>query len=109
MPIDRHHSLDALRGFAVMGILLMNIIGFSKPMAAYVNPAAWGSSDGADFWAWAIAFTVIDGKMRGLFSLLFGASMLLVVERAEAKGEDPTRVHMRRMFWRSMRFVAPLR
>lgn len=99
MSPDRHQSLDALRGFAVMGILLMNIIGFSMPMAAYVNPAAWGGSDGADFWAWAIAFTFIDGKMRGLFSLLFGASMLLVVERAEAKGEDPTRVHMRRMFW----------
>lgn len=99
MPPDRHQSLDALRGFAVMGILLMNIIGFAMPMAAYVNPAAWGSSEGSDFWAWAIAFTVIEGKMRGLFSLLFGASMLLVVERAEAKGEDPTRVHMRRMFW----------
>ncbi len=99
MPTDRHQSLDALRGFAVMGILLMNIIGFSMPMAAYVNPAAWGSANSMDNWAWAIAFVLIDGKMRGLFSLLFGASMLLVVDRAEAKGEDPTRVHLRRMAW----------
>ena len=99
MTDNRYQSLDALRGFAVMGILLMNIIGFSMPMAAYVNPAAWGGADGPDFWAWAIAFVVIDGKMRGLFSLLFGASMLLIVERAEAKGEDATSVHLRRMFW----------
>lgn len=99
MTAKRYQSLDALRGFAVMGILLMNIIGFSMPMAAYVNPAAWGGADGTDFWAWAIAFVVVDGKMRGLFSLLFGASMLLVVERAEDKGEDPTSVHLRRMGW----------
>lgn len=99
MLSDRHHSLDALRGFAVMGILLMNIIGFSMPMAAYVNPAAWGAVVGSDFWAWLLAFILIDGKMRGLFSLLFGASMLLVVERAEAKGADATSVHLRRMGW----------
>jgi len=99
MTANRYQSLDALRGFAVMGILLMNIIGFSMPMAAYVNPAAWGGAEGTDFWAWAIAFVVVDGKMRGLFSLLFGASMLLVVERAEDKGEDPTSVHLRRMGW----------
>ncbi len=99
MTVNRYQSLDALRGFAVMGILLMNIIGFSMPMAAYVNPAAWGGADGPNFWAWAIAFVVIDGKMRGLFSLLFGASMLLIVERAVAKGEDATSVHLRRMFW----------
>jgi uncharacterized protein len=99
MPPLRHHSLDALRGFAVMGILLMNIIGFSMPMAAYVNPSAWGGTEGTDFWTWALAFVVVDGKMRGLFSLLFGASMLLVVERAEAKGEDPASVHLRRMGW----------
>lgn len=82
-----------------MGILLMNIIGFSMPMSAYVNPAAWGGATGADFWAWFCAFVLIDGKMRGLFSLLFGASMLLVVERAEAKGEDAAAVHLRRMGW----------
>ena len=99
MTDNRYQSLDALRDFAVMGILLMNIIGFSMPMAAYVNPAARGGADGPDFWAWVIAFVVIDGKMRGLFSLLFGASMLLIVERAEAKGDDATSVHLRRMFW----------
>jgi len=99
MTANRFKSLDALRGFAVMGILLMNIIGFSMPMASYVNPAAWGGAEGMDFWAWAVAFVVIDGEMRGLFSLLFGASMLLVVERAEDKGEDPTSVHLWRMGW----------
>ncbi|MFM5913291.1 MAG: DUF418 domain-containing protein [Chakrabartia godavariana] len=99
MPQTRHPSLDILRGFAVMGILLMNIIGFAMPMSAYANPAVWGGASGADFWAWAIASVLIDGKMRGLFSLLFGASMLLVISRAEANGLDAASVHFRRMGW----------
>lgn len=99
MADTRHFSLDALRGFAVMGILMMNIIGFSMPMAAYVNPQSWGGTSGADFWAWALASILIDGKMRGIFSLLFGASILLIIERAEANELDATSVHFRRMGW----------
>ena len=48
---------------------------------------------------WAFNVIFIDGKMRGLFSFLFGASMLLVIERATAKGESPAKVHFSRMFW----------
>ena len=48
---------------------------------------------------WFATFILIDGKMRGLFSLLFGASMLLVIERAEAGGRSPAEIHYSRMFW----------
>lgn len=96
---DRHLSLDAIRGFAVMGILLLNIIGFAMPDAAYVNPAAWGGTDPLNAGVWAINFVVFDGKMRGLFSVLFGASMLLVMQRAEAAGQNPRSVHLNRMAW----------
>lgn len=99
MQTDRHFSLDALRGFAVMGILLMNIIAFSMPMSAYVNPAAWGGTSAADMISWAIAFIVIDGKMRGLFSILFGASMLLILGRPYHQGISPWPAHIRRMTW----------
>lgn len=96
---QRYVSLDALRGIAVMGILLMNIIAFAMPELAYINPLVWGGTSTADFIAWAAAFVLVDGKMRGLFSLLFGASMLLVMERARAAGEDEQSVHIRRMGW----------
>lgn len=99
MTSDRHFSLDALRGFAVMGILLMNIIGFAMPMAAYANPASWGGNEGADFWAWALVAVLVDGKMRGIFSLLFGASMLLVIVRAQTQGQNEAAIHFRRMAW----------
>lgn len=98
-PGRRYPSLDAIRGIAVMGILLMNIVGFAMPLAAYSNPFAYGYDGVADIAAWAINFIVADGKMRGLFALLFGASMLLVIERAEAAGDGAARVHFARMGW----------
>jgi uncharacterized protein len=94
---DRIATLDIVRGVAVMGILAMNIVAFAMPMSAYMNPLAYGSHGDIDFASYAFSFVLIDGKMRGLFSFLFGASMLLVIERAEAKGESAASVHYRRM------------
>lgn len=92
-------TLDALRGFAVMGILAMNIVAFAMPEMAYVSPRAYGGDTATDIAAWAFGFILFDGKMRGLFSILFGASMLLIVDRAEAGGQNPASVHYRRMAW----------
>lgn len=94
---DRITTLDIVRGVAVMGILAMNIVAFAMPMVAYMNPLAYGSETVIDYAVYAFNFVLIDGKMRGLFSFLFGASMLLVIDRAEAKGESPASVHYRRM------------
>ncbi|WP_184081123.1 DUF418 domain-containing protein [Sphingobium subterraneum] len=84
----RTPAIDIARGFAVMGILTMNIIAFALPEAAYGNPRAWGGTSVADIVAWAVSFVLFDGKMRGLFSMLFGASMLIVMDRAEMTGGD---------------------
>jgi uncharacterized protein len=92
-------ALDIVRGVAVMGILAMNIVVFAMPFQAYMNPIAFGGASGADMVSWFVSFVLIDGKMRGLFSFLFGASMLLVIEKAGAKGENPAGAHYRRMFW----------
>lgn len=91
-------SLDAMRGFAVMGILLMNIIAFAMPDMAYVNPRLWGGQTPAAYAVWTINFILVDGKMRGLFSLLFGASTLLIWKGAMARGEGPARLY-HRFFW----------
>jgi uncharacterized protein len=94
---DRIAALDIVRGMAVMGILAMNIAGFALIFPAYFNPLATGEAIAIDRGVYLFNYVVFDGKMRGLFSLLFGASMLLVVERAAAKGENPARVHYARM------------
>ena len=95
----RFHTLDLLRGVAVLGILAMNIVSFAMPTAAAENPLAYGMSGSVDLWSWLISFVLIDGKMRGLFSLLFGAGILLVVQQAEARGESDGAIHYRRMAW----------
>lgn len=92
-------TLDALRGFAVMGILAMNIVAFAMPEMAYVSPRAYGGDTAADLVAWGLAFVLVDGKTRGLFSILFGASLILIVDRAEKSGQSPASVHYRRMAW----------
>lgn len=96
---DRIASLDLIRGVAVLGILLMNIIAFSMPEAAYFNPAAYGTHSALDTAVWAINAVLVDGRMRGLFSFLFGASLLLVTDRADAAGQSAASVHFRRMGW----------
>ena len=90
-------TLDIIRGVAVMGIFSVNVVGFAMIEAAYFNPAAYGMRSTGDLVMWAANMLVIDGKMRSLFSMLFGASMLLVIERAEAVGRSGWQVHYRRM------------
>ncbi len=97
--MPRIATLDILRGVAVMGILAMNIVAFAMPFQAYMNPTAYGLESRADLGSWLVSFIFIDGKMRGLFSFLFGASTLLVIERSRASGQSPARVHYLRMIW----------
>jgi uncharacterized protein len=80
---DRIDTLDVLRGVAICGILLMNIpemglIATKRP--AY--PTAWN----VDWICWAVQTTLFNGTMRGLFTMLFGAGMVLMLRRAE--GDD---------------------
>jgi uncharacterized protein len=92
-------SLDVLRGFAVMGILAMNIVAFAMPFWAYITPLAYGGETEVERGTWLASYILFDGKMRGFFSLLFGASMMLIIDGANAKGESAAKVHYTRMLW----------
>jgi len=97
---DRHISIDAVRGVAILGILLMNIVGMGLPTFAYINPTYAGGHEGADLWTWAINNVLTDGKMRALFTMLFGASTVLIASRAAVgTGLGPAQTHYRRLFW----------
>jgi uncharacterized protein len=96
-PNERIPSLDVIRGIAVMGILLANLPAFAFPEAAYFSPLPAGGTALADRAAWYLNFVLVEGRMRGLFSFLFGASLLLVVTRAHAAGLSELAVHFRRM------------
>ena len=94
----RIDSIDVLRGFALLGILAMNVQLFAMPSAAYFNPAAYGDLNGANLYVWLGSRLLADQKFMTIFSMLFGAGILLMATRAEASGEAG-RVHYRRMGW----------
>ena len=96
---DRIPALDALRGCALLGILLMNIPGFALHPASYGDPTVAGGADGANLWFWIVNHILFDGKMRALFSMLFGAGVLVLTERGEAKGHSMADIYYRRLFW----------
>jgi len=96
---ERIASLDFIRGVAVLGILAANIVAFGQPWSAYSWPSAFltGHDATAD-WMWVAQFVLIDGKMRGLFTLLFGAGMALFMEKAWERGATRW-LQARRLFW----------
>lgn len=101
-PVDKANridSLDFIRGIAVMGILWANIVAFGQPMQAYMYPEAFlvPASDQGN-WMWIVQFVLIDGKMRGLFTLLFGAGMYLFLAKAWERGSG-IGLQARRLFW----------
>ena len=94
----RIDSIDVLRGFALLGILVMNVQSFAMPAAAYLNPTAYGDLDGVNLYVWLGGRILADQKFMTIFSMLFGAGIVLMTTRAEARG-DTGRVHYRRMGW----------
>lgn len=96
---DRIVALDFVRGAALFGILLMNITGFGLPHA-YSNPMNAGGAEGANLFAWMIIQISFEGTQRGLFSMLFGAGIILFTSRLEAKGRtDVGDIYTRRNLW----------
>ena len=94
---NRITSLDLVRGVAVLGILLMNVVSFKLGEVPYWNISAGGTETGLD---WAIAVfgeVFIDQKFMGMFSLLFGAGVMLFIDRAATRERRPVWLNL----WRN--------
>ena len=85
----RVESLDILRGIAVFGILAMNITAFGLLFQAYGNPTVDGGAEGINLTVYKIINVGFEGTMRGIFSLLFGAGIVLLTRRMEERGLAP--------------------
>jgi uncharacterized protein len=77
-------TIDVLRGFALLGILIMNIQAFAMPVAAYFNPLVYGGFEGLDGTAWLVTRLLFDVKFLSIFSTIFGASLMLAGEGPQA-------------------------
>ncbi len=80
---DRLISLDIIRGCAVLGILIVNIAGFALPFSALNNPTVAGVASKMDYDAWYLTDLLVTNSMRGLFAMLFGASIILLTRKIE--------------------------
>jgi uncharacterized protein len=96
---ERLEALDVLRGFALLGILAMNIRSMGAPFSAYMYPYALFDYTGASRAAYVFTSVVFDLKMMGLFSMLFGAGALLYAAKSTETGAPPRGLWFRRMFW----------
>ncbi len=93
---QRIESLDVLRGFALLGILLLNILGFGLVSASYSNPGFdLVNATALDVNVWAGIELFGEGAMRCLFSILFGAGVVLFTTGSSGKSGA---LHYRRTF-----------
>jgi uncharacterized protein len=97
---DRIVALDVLRGFALLGILVMNIQAFAMIGTVYFNPTSPGGYfEGAGRVIWLLSYLLTDSKFMAIFSALFGAGVVLMTTRAEKKGRRPLALYYTRTFW----------
>ncbi len=98
---ERLAALDTLRGFSLLGILLMNIVSFGLPMQAYMDPSVAGGDSPLNLIVWFVNYVLFEGKMRAIFSMLFGAGVILLTSRGEERGGGiaVADVYYRRMLW----------
>lgn len=96
-PSERFVILDALRGFAILGIALANFPEFSLYTFLSAEDAAALSASGADRWIRYGLYVLVDGKFYTLFSLLFGIGFSIILHNVARKGGNAIRVFFRRM------------
>jgi uncharacterized protein len=98
---ERISSIDVLRGTALLGIAIMNIVFSGLPMAADWNPKVSGGATGPNLGAFLLQYVLFDGKFRGIFSIMFGASSYYLVSRAVSRGAgiQAAEVYYRRTLW----------
>ena len=95
--VRRLRLIDALRGVALLGILLMNIPSFAMPN--YFSESYRTDPTNVNFWVSEVISVLFEGKMRALFGMVFGAGVLLFVTKKEQTGKPVTGLFYRRMFW----------
>lgn len=96
---ERINLLDSLRGMAVPGIMLVNITVFGLPESAQGDPSVFNELDSANFRIWYIINWIFAGAPRAIFSMLFGAGILLLFQRIDKSGSRDGGYFFRRQLW----------
>lgn len=97
---ERIDIIDSLRGVAILGILLMNISGFAFSVAGH-DPSIRNEFNTINYYIWKLVSWVPDGTQRALFSMLFGAGIILFMGGKEKQqtAVSPADYFFRRQLW----------
>ena len=95
---SRITNLDFIRGFALLGILVLNVIAFGLPLTATTNPSTYGIENILDWVVLVVSSVFFEYKMMGLFSMLFGVGIMIFLENAEKKTSKPKTLAIWRNF-----------
>ena len=95
---SRISNLDFIRGFALLGILVLNVIAFGLPLTATTNPSTYGIDNILDWIVLVVSSVFFEYKMMGLFSMLFGVGIMIFLENAKKKTSKPKTLAIWRNF-----------
>jgi uncharacterized membrane protein YeiB len=93
---ERIQALDVVRGFALIGIFLMNIEFFNRPLSE-LGSGLPANLHGADYAAGWFIYSFVQGKFWTMFSLLFGMGFAVMLTRAERAGRSFLVPYVRRI------------
>lgn len=96
-PKERVFAIDAVRGTAILGILVVNMMFFAWPFYKILTVGSFGGGPLDRIAELAIWFFA-ESKFITMFSLLFGLGFSMLIARAEKAGRSPTRLFSRRLF-----------
>lgn len=96
---ERAASVDVLRGIAVLGVLAVNIGTFALPEATFYRPPVAGGFTGVNFAVWLVMHVLFEMKFITIFSMLFGAGLVLMDQRAGRRGESLAGRYFLRLLW----------
>ena len=91
----RIESIDILRGFALLGILIMNVSSFAMPSMAYFSPVVYAVNN-MNHIVYSFTHIIADQKFMAIFSMLFGASTLLFINSSKKFPSEK-----RAFFWKT--------
>lgn len=97
--MERIDSIDLIRGIAILGILLMNVMAMAAPEIAYYVPEWFAGAGWMEHLVYILQSLFVESRFMGLFSLLFGVGLAIQSDRFSARGLAPRRWIRRRLAW----------